>query len=58
MNQYMAQRLRPFVSYYQGDWSERLPMIDFAQAVLPHESTGLAPAYVDSGYVPRTSFDW
>ncbi|KAJ5396746.1 Retrovirus polyprotein [Penicillium cosmopolitanum] len=29
-NQYMAQRLRPFVNYYQDDWSEYLPMIDFA----------------------------
>jgi hypothetical protein len=28
------------------------------QVALPHESTGLAPAYVDSDYIPRTSFDW
>jgi hypothetical protein len=28
------------------------------QAVLPYELTGLTPAYVDSGYIPRTSFDW
>jgi hypothetical protein len=58
MNQYMAQRLHPFVSYYQDDWSKWLPIIDFAQVVLPHDLTGLAPAYVDGGYVLRTSFDW
>jgi hypothetical protein len=58
MNQYMAQQLQPFVSYYQDDWSKWLPIINFMQAVLPHELTGLAPAYVDSGYIPRTSFDW
>ncbi|KKA22102.1 Retrovirus polyprotein, partial [Rasamsonia emersonii CBS 393.64] len=58
VNQYMAQRLRPFVSYYQDNWSELLPMMDFAAAVLPHESTGLSPFAVDRGYEPRVSFDW
>jgi hypothetical protein len=29
MNQYMAQQLWPFVSYYQDDWSEWLPIINF-----------------------------
>ena len=32
MNQYIALRLRPFIDYYQDDWSEWLPMIDFAAA--------------------------
>ncbi|KAL1979106.1 hypothetical protein VTN96DRAFT_6844 [Rasamsonia emersonii] len=58
VNQYMAQRLRPFVSYYQDNWSELLPMVDFAAAVLPHDSTGLSPFAVDRGYEPRVSFDW
>ncbi len=30
MNQYLDQRLRPFVNYYQDNWSEMLPMIDYA----------------------------
>ena len=38
VNQYMAQRLRPYVDYYQDDWSEWLPMVNFAAAYLPHES--------------------
>jgi transposase InsO family protein len=58
MNQYIDQRLRPFVNYYQDNWSELLPMIDYAQATVPHESTGLSPFQVEFGYEPRTSFDW
>ena len=57
-NQYLDQRLRPFVSYFQDNWSELLPMMDYAQATLPHESTGFAPIQLEMGYLPRTSFDW
>ena len=53
----MAQRLRPFVNYYQDNWSELLPMVDFAGAML-QDSIGLSPFLVDNGYEPRTSFDW
>ncbi|KAK9649268.1 hypothetical protein HCH54_010284 [Aspergillus fumigatus] len=58
MNQYIAQRLRPFVSYYQDDWDEWLPILNFAAAALPSDSTGLSPFLVERGYEPRTSFDW
>jgi transposase InsO family protein len=58
VNQYIAQRLRPFVNYYQDDWSEKLPMIDFAAGILPHDSVGVSPFLVDNGYEPRVSFDW
>lgn len=57
-NQYMAQRLRPYVDYYQDDWSEFLPMIDFAAAMLPQATTKHSPFLVDRGYEPRVSFDW
>lgn len=57
-NQYMAQRLRPFVGHYQDDWSEYLPMVDFAAAALPQETTGVSPFYIERGYEPRVSFDW
>jgi hypothetical protein len=33
-------------------------MIDYAQATLPHESTGLSPFQIEFGYEPCTSFDW
>ena len=58
VNQYLDQRLRPFVNYFQDNWSELLPMMDYAQATLPHDSTGFAPIQVEMGYLPRTSFDW
>jgi transposase InsO family protein len=59
MNQYLEQRLRPFVSYYQDNWSELLPMMDYAQLTLPHDSLGgLSPFEVQYGRTARSSFDW
>src|SRR5271156_8471 len=58
MNQYIDQRLRPFVLYYQDNWSEMLPMIDYAQLTLPHDSIGMSPFQLLYGYEPRTSYDW
>jgi transposase InsO family protein len=59
VNQYLDQRLRPFVNYYQDNWSELLPMIDYAQLTLPHSSLGMMSPYeLMNGYLPRTSFDW
>jgi len=58
-NQYLQRRLRPFVSYYQDDWSEFLPIMDYAQMTLPHDSLGgLSPFEVVHGYTPRTDWDW
>ena len=57
-NQYLDQRLRPFVNYFQDNWSDLLPMMDYAGATLPHSSTGFAPIELEMGYLPRTSFDW
>jgi hypothetical protein len=58
MNKYIDQRLRPFVNYYQDNWSELLPMIDRAQMTLPHSSIGMAPYRLKFGLDPRTSWDW
>ena len=58
MNQYMDQRLRPFVNHYQDDWDELLPMMDYAQFTLLHATTGLSGFEIVDGYAPRTSFDW
>ena len=58
-NQYLQKRLRPFVNHYQDNWSELLPMMDYAQLTLPHDSLGgLAPFDVVHGYSPRTTWDW
>ena len=56
--QYLTMRVRPYVSYHQDNWSELLPLIDFASACVTHETTQVAPFLVDCGYEPRTSFDW
>ena len=58
MNQYLEQRLKPFVNYYQDNWSELLPMMDYAQLTLPHSSIGMSPFEVRNGFKARTSFDW
>jgi transposase InsO family protein len=58
VNQYIDQRLRPFVSYYQDDWSDLLPIVDFAQASLEHTATGQSSFQTELAYSPRTSFDW
>ena len=56
--QALDQRLRAFVNHYQTDWSRWLPSMDFAQATVPHESTGLTPFEVEFGYPARMVFDW
>ena len=58
VNQYIDQRLRPFVNYYQDNWDELLPIVDFAQASLPHEAIGQSSFQTEMAFEPRTSFDW
>ncbi|KAK6585011.1 hypothetical protein PZA11_003235 [Diplocarpon coronariae] len=58
MNQYLKQRLRPFCSYYQDNWSRLLPLMDIAQLTLPHESLGqISPFQVLNGYEARSSWN-
>jgi hypothetical protein len=57
-NQYLQQRLRPYVNFAMDDWSEYLPLVDFAAATLPQASVGLSPFMIERGYQPRMSFDW
>jgi transposase InsO family protein/predicted aspartyl protease len=58
MNRYIDQRLRPFVSYYQDNWSELIPIMDRAQMTLPHTSIGMTPYQLKFGLEPRNSWDW
>lgn len=58
MNQYIDQRLRPFVNYYQDNWSELVPLLDVAQLTLPHSSIGMSPYELVNGYTPRMSWNW
>ncbi len=58
MNRYIDQRLRPYVNYYQDNWSEMIPLMDRAQLTLPHSSIGMAPYTLQFGTEPRQSWDW
>jgi hypothetical protein len=58
MNQYIDQRLRPYVNHYQDNWASMLPAMDNAQLTLPHETIGMSPYQLSHGIVPRKSFDW
>jgi transposase InsO family protein len=57
VNQYLNQRLRPFVNYYQDNWAKLLLLLDYTQATLPYESIGFAPIQLEMGYLPHMSFD-
>ena len=57
-NQWIDQRLRPFVNAFQDDWSKLIHAVDYAAAALPHESTGLSSFQVELGYQPRMDIDW
>lgn len=58
MNEYLDQRLRPFVNHYQNDWSKALPAMDAVQSSLPHDSTGLSPHEILHGFPMPMQFDW
>lgn len=58
VNQYLDQRLRPWVNYHQDNWSDLLPCMDWAQATLPHESTGLSPFEIEFGHKAVHHWDW
>jgi len=58
LNQWINQRLRPFVSHYQDNWSRAIPALDAVQASLPHDSTGLEPHEVLFGFPMPMPFDW
>ena len=58
INQHIVNWLRPFINRYQDNLSELLPLIDFAAAKLPSESTDASPFLIDCGYEAQTSFNW
>ncbi|KAJ8127922.1 hypothetical protein O1611_g5714 [Lasiodiplodia mahajangana] len=56
--EYLDQRLRLFCNYYQTNWAEALPAMDFAVALLLYESTGLQLYEVLFGFSMLGHLDW
>jgi hypothetical protein len=46
------------VNYQQDNWSEYLPIVDFAAATLPQDSIRCSPFFAEKGFDPRMSFYW
>ena len=46
-----------FVNYQQDDWSDKLPMVEFAANNNNSASTRLSPFFALRGLHPRMSFD-
>ena len=56
-NQEMERHLRTFVNYQQDDWSDKLPMAEFAANNNNSTSTRLSPFFASRGLHLRMSFD-
>jgi hypothetical protein len=53
MNAVLEQHLRAYVSYMQDDWSDWLPLAEFAANSMFSETTGLSPFFANYGFHPR-----
>ena len=56
VNQSIEPYLRTFCNYEQDNWSEMLPMGEYAYNNSVTTATGLSPFYANFGYHPRTSW--
>ena len=55
VNSILEQYLRCYVNYQQSDWSDYLPIAQFAYNNSKHSSTDTTPFYAVFGYHPRLS---
>ena len=55
INQSLEQHLRLYCDYLQDDWSDLLPLAEFAHNSTHHSSIGMSPFYALHGYHPRIS---
>jgi len=51
----MEQYLRIYYDYYQDDWSQLLPLVEFVYNNARSSSTGMSPFYANYGYHPRAT---
>lgn len=55
VNSILEQYLRCYINYQQSDWSNYLPIAQFAYNNSKHSSTNTSPFYAIYGYHPRLS---
>ena len=54
-NQTLKQYLQVYCNYQQSNWSDLLPIAEFAYNNAPNATTGLSPFYANKGYHPNLS---
>ena len=54
-NQTLEQYLRMYCNYQQDNWSDLLPLAEFAFNNSPSATTGISPFYANKGYHPNIS---
>ena len=54
-NQTLEQYLRIYCNYQQDNWSELLPIAEFAYNNAPSATTGISPFFANKGYHPALS---
>ena len=54
-NQTLKQYLQVYCNYQQNNWSDLLPIAEFAYNNAPNAMTGLSPFYANKGYHPNLS---
>ena len=52
-NQTLEQYLRVYCNYQQDNWSELLPIAEFAYNNAPSATTGISPFFANKGYHPN-----
>src|SRR6266705_2826088 len=55
MNQTLEQYLRIYCNHQQDNWSELLPLTEFAYNNAPNATTSVSPFYTNKGYHPSIS---
>jgi hypothetical protein len=55
VNQVLEQYIRIFCGYQQDDWSDLLPLAEFAYNNAQHASTGMSPFFANYAYNPRAT---
>ena len=54
-NQTLEQYIRVYCNYQQDNWSDLLPLAEFAYNNALHATTGLSPFFANKGYHPNIS---